>query len=104
MFTLRDTPFDFGLRLKKLRLDRKLTQAQVAAHLGVSKNTVSRYEHNEQSPTVERLKDMAILYRCTSDYIIGLEDIPSLKLAGLKEEVANSICDLVNVLNKEQNE
>ena len=38
---------EIGLRLERERLDRNLTQAQLAAHAGVSVSTVARMESGE---------------------------------------------------------
>lgn len=46
--------------LKEIRKERGMTQAQVAAELGVNEKTYRRYENGEQSPL---LSTMNSLYR-----------------------------------------
>ena len=53
--------------LKKLRLQKKLTQEQVAEALGVSSQTVSRWECNTTYPDVMLLPEIARLYCVTID-------------------------------------
>ncbi len=48
--------------LKKLRLEKKLTQEQVAQHLQVSPQAVSRWETNVTYPDVMLLPEIARLY------------------------------------------
>ena len=67
-------PFDFGLRLKQLRESKKLSQADAAKRLGVSKNTVYRYENNLQEPTRENLVKLTTVYSTTLDYICGISN------------------------------
>lgn len=52
----------FSTNLKTLRLEKKLTQEQVAAHLQVSPQAVSRWETDVTTPDVLRLPDIARLY------------------------------------------
>lgn len=90
--------YDFGLRLKELRNKRKLSQAEAADRLGVSKNTVYCYENNLKMPSVNRLADIAILYDCSLDYIMGLDNTPSVKMGGLTKEQQDAVRQLVKAM------
>lgn len=57
----------FSHNLKKLRLQKKLTQEQVAELLGVTSQTVSRWECNTTQPDVMLLPEIAKLYCVTVD-------------------------------------
>lgn len=62
-----------GERLTEQRLLRKLSQKDVAASVGVSVSVISNYERGERTPSVETLMALAALYRCSVDYLLGLE-------------------------------
>lgn len=62
-----------GERLTEQRLLRRLSQKEVATFLGVSPSIVSNYEHGERTPSVENLMALAGLYRCSTDYLLGIE-------------------------------
>lgn len=87
--------FDFGLRLTQLRKSKKLSQAEVARRIGVSKNTIYRYEHNLQEPTRENLAKLATAYNTTVDYLIGLNGSSPFVLYGLTENQQQVMRDLV---------
>ena len=53
--------------LKKLRLQKKLTQEQAAEALGVSSQTISRWECNTTYPDIMLLPEIARLYCVTVD-------------------------------------
>ncbi len=57
----------FANNLKKLRLQKKMTQEQVAEVLGVGSQTVSRWECNTTYPDVMLLPEIAKLYCVTVD-------------------------------------
>lgn len=62
-----------GNRLMEQRLLRKLSQKEVAAAIKVSVSVISNYEHGERTPSVETLMSLAGLYRCSVDYLLGIE-------------------------------
>ena len=57
----------FSKNLKRLRLSKHLTQEQAAEALGVSTQTVSRWECNTTLPDVTMLPQIAALYCVTID-------------------------------------
>ena len=60
-------------KLKKLRTERNLTQEAVAETLGVSAQTVSKWERGLRAPDIELLPKIAILYHCSIDSIFDME-------------------------------
>lgn len=65
--------YDFGIRLKELRKKANLKQSDVASRLNVHEGTISAYENNTRTPSVEILIELAIIYRTSTDYILGLD-------------------------------
>ena len=60
-------------RLQKLRTERKLSQKEVATAIGISTSLLSNYESCERTPSVENLISLASFYRCTTDYLLGID-------------------------------
>ena len=60
--------------LRNLREDHDMTQAQVAALLGTSKNQVGKYERGEQDMNIKHLITLCKFYNVSSDYILGLPE------------------------------
>lgn len=82
---------DFGLRLKALRAEKDLTQAQVAKRVNLTASTISAYENNTKSPTIDTLADLALLYGVTSDYLLGLEKRRMIFIDDLTERQIESL-------------
>lgn len=61
---------DFSQRLKQLRRDRHLTQAQVAKRIGVTAAMVSSYETDIRLPSYEVMVRLADLFGVTVDYLL----------------------------------
>lgn len=64
----------FSTRLKKLR--RKRNQNDVAKEIGISRGALSYYESGERRPDINILYALAKYYHVSSDYLLGLTDVP----------------------------
>ena len=61
-------------RLKELRLERNMTQEDIAKKLNMSKMAVSHWEKGNSEPSIEQLKILAKLFDVTIDYLVGYSD------------------------------
>ena len=61
-------------RLKELRREMKVTQADVAKAIGITVSAYSNYEQGIREPSIELLKALCRYFNVSSDYLIGLED------------------------------
>lgn len=65
-------------RLRNIREDRDVRQKTLAAHLGVSQNTYSQYEHGVISISPECLIKLADYFDVSIDYLLERTDNPKL--------------------------
>ena len=66
----------FELRLKNLRTNKGITQAELAKHLDVTQQAVGRWEKAITSPDYPTLLKLAAYFNVTTDYLLGLSDQP----------------------------
>ena len=62
------------MRIKDLREDSNLTQAEIAGFLHIKQNTYSRYENEQRQIPLSCLIALAKFYKTSTDYILGLTD------------------------------
>ena len=62
----------FGDRLRKMRLERGLTQEQLAQQIGVAKSTLTGYEKGNREPDVFKIKRILEVLDMDSDYLLGI--------------------------------
>lgn len=62
-------------KLKQLRIEKGLTQKQVADYLGCSTRAYGHYEAGEREPTFDFFKKLCLLFEVSADYLLGLSDI-----------------------------
>ena len=63
-------------RIRDLREDLDLSQTQMAALLGVSQTTYSRYERGAYGVPTDILIKLAKIHKTSVDYLLGLTDNP----------------------------
>lgn len=74
-------------QIKKLRLQRGWTQAQLAYNLGVSPQTISNWETGLKLPRKGAIQKMAILFNVTEYEIIsGYPSTSTVKTADLDDD------------------
>lgn len=87
-----------GERLGMKREEAHLTCQQVAEKLGLSKSAISEYENDKSRPNIETLAKLAVMYKCTTDYLLGLHTDPSkltADMSGLTEPERESILEVI---------
>lgn len=61
----------FSERLKKVRTSKKMSQADVAHQLDMSKISISNYERGIRKPDMTILNKLANLYQVSTDWLLG---------------------------------
>lgn len=65
---------EYARRLRDLRTDRELSQIQIAAILGTTKNQVGKYERGEQEMPIRHLITLCNYYGVSADFVLGLPE------------------------------
>lgn len=65
---------EFKSRLKELRLEKNLSQLEIAKLLNMSKMAVSHWEKGNSEPSIEQLKILARYFDVSVDYLVGFLD------------------------------
>lgn len=77
-----------GDMIKKERLAQKLSQTQLANKLRVTQGAISQWEHNITRPDMELLSELALVFNCSVDYLLGKSDT----------RVDDSLLDKISIL------
>ena len=91
-----------GNNLFKVRKKKGLSQEEVAERLGVSRQTISKWETNETLPDIRQSKSLAILYNLSLDELIEFDiDVKEIQevIDKTSDEVSEKI-DWTNVWSK----
>ena len=61
----------FGLRLRALRNEKKLTQDELGKLLNVSGKTIGTWERDSRQPNIEAINKLTSIFDVTTDYLLG---------------------------------
>ena len=64
----------FGVRLRQLRIDAKLSASKLGKIIGVSDVAILNWENNINDIKGEYIVRLAKFFGISSDYLLGLED------------------------------
>ena len=63
----------FGEKLRELRKQKKLTQADLGSKIGVSPSAIGMYEQGNREPDNDTLLKLCEVFNVTTDYLINSE-------------------------------
>ncbi|WP_029233557.1 helix-turn-helix domain-containing protein [Butyrivibrio sp. VCB2006] len=92
----------FADNLMELRKVNNLSQEEIAEKIGVSRQTLSKYETGESLPDIERCKMLADLFGVTMDDLISYEKNDSDNLGCVIPPKGKHIFGMVKVGDKGQ--
>lgn len=90
-----------GYRINELRCAFGWSQTELAKRMNISKQTVSNWENDNIQPSIEMLVKMSKIFGVTTDYLLGLDEIPRVSLEGLPMSVVAHISLLIEDLRAE---
>lgn len=93
---------DFGYRLKNLRIQCHMTQAQLAGRLNLSKSVISAYENDNRMPSYDILIKIARIYNVTTDFLLGVEPQDGSDLSGLADDEKEALVHLIKVMRQKR--
>ena len=91
---------EFGKKLKELRTNAGLTQAQLGSLIGVTKSVISFYELQERSPSPDVLIKLSQIFHVSTDYLLGLTVNETVDVSGLDSEDVALIRSVADRLRK----
>ena len=85
-----------GARIKELRKAFGLSQVDLASRMEVTKQTISNWENENIQPSIDMLVGLANVFNVTTDYLLGLDDVPRLSIEGLPLSFAAHLAQIID--------
>lgn len=89
---------NFGKKIKALRLERNITQKQLADMAGVAVSAISSYESGNRYPSYDVLISLSRIFHVSTDYLLGLDKMKTVDVSGLDEREINVIMQMIDLL------
>lgn len=93
---------NFGSKVKELRLEKGLTQQQLANLLGVAVSAISSYESGSRYPSYEVLISISRIFHVSTDYLLGLDKLNTVDVSGLGDKEVAVILQMIEVLREKK--
>lgn len=75
-----------GDKLRTLRKQYHYSQKDIAERLGVTSNSVSKFENDTMTPSFQNMIQFALIYNVSLDYLVGLDKNSYLYLYEFNDE------------------
>lgn len=91
-----------AVRIREKRVERNLTQQQLADAMDVSYQAVSNWERGTSMPDISKLGDLAGILQCSVDELLGLEqksctEIHNHPMEEMQQQNVESIDELCGI-------
>jgi transcriptional regulator with XRE-family HTH domain len=88
-------------RIRELRTEKNMTQAELAKKLGLTRGGVNSWEQSLSLPSLQCLIMLTQYFNTSADYLLGLTDRTSINVSGLKNKDIALVGDIINRLKEE---
>ncbi len=89
--------------LKSLRNEHKISQQKLAEAVGVSQQSINKYENQSVEPEIAVLIKIADYFSVSVDYLIGRTSSPDFNVSSLTKDEKNLLSSYMH-LNKNDKE
>lgn len=97
MYVMEDESLTLDQNLKRFRKTHGMTQKELADKLGLTKETIYRYESGIQDPPLSNLIRIARLFRTSLDSLAGLDDREYIDISHLTDKQKQALRVLLSV-------
>lgn len=92
--------FSLPERIKYLREQQHMTQADLARKVGLTRSSVNGWEMGLVVPSTAVIVELARIFHTTTDYLLGIAEDEVLTLTGLTSEEKSILNNLVDCFQK----
>lgn len=89
-------------RIKVLREQSDMTQAELARRLGITRASVNAWEQGISVPSTQCIVELAEMFKVSTDYLLGVDTSASVSVAGLNEKDIQLIHSIILHLREKQ--
>ena len=89
---------NLGEKLIKLRKDKNLSQEEVAEKLGVTRQTISKWETNESTPDLNKIVPICNLYDITTEELLTDKKIVKKENNKVKNQSLKLIDSIISTI------
>lgn len=85
-------------RIKHLREEQNLSQAELAKRLGITRSSVNAWELGISVPSTQYIVELSSLFKVSTDYLLCVDTSASVSVKGLSEDDVKLVYSLISHL------
>ncbi len=89
-------------KIKELRLERNITQPQLANEVGVAKSMISQWESEKNEPKATYIVKLANFFQVATDYLLGNSNDIGVIVNNNLSETENYLVQKLRLMNSEK--
>ena len=90
-------------KIKHLREQMGMTQAELARRLGVTRSGVNAWEMGISVPSTQYIVELAGIFGVSTDYLLGVDNTAGISVAGLNESDVRIVHGIIRHLREKNN-
>lgn len=85
-------------RIKILREQHNLTQAELAKRLRITRSSVNAWEQGISVPSTQYIVELAHIFKVSTDYLLGVNSTITIDVSGLSDKDIELIHSIIKHL------
>lgn len=92
--------FMLAEKIRYLREAKGFTQAELSRVLGLTRSSINSWEMGLSIPSTPYIVALAKIFEVSTDYLFGLENSASIRVAGLTDKEVSAILEIIGCLKE----
>ena len=95
--------YELSENIKKLRIQKHLTQTELGKKIGVTTSTVASYESQDRLPSIPVLIKLSAEFNVSIEYLRGVNKNKTIDVSNLSTEQISVVTSVIEQFEKDNN-